>query len=88
MKPPLCRCGARARYSVCVLVSSLGVRPRQQKCGNAHAFCAACMQQLLHERWSTGASGLRESLRQAYTAIADRLTAESKQRAAPKCAKH
>ena len=27
MKPPLCRCGSPAEYSVCVLVSSLGLRP-------------------------------------------------------------
>jgi hypothetical protein len=72
MRPPLCHCGAPAEYSICVLVSSLGVRPRRQKCGFAHTFCAACIQKLLYERWSVDASGVRESLRQAYTAIADR----------------
>lgn len=87
MKPPLCHCGACAQYSVCVLISSLGVRPRHQKCGIAHAFCAACIHQLLHERWSLGASGMQESLRQAYTAIADRLREESEQQPEPKCAK-
>jgi hypothetical protein len=86
MKPPLCQCGARAQYSVCVLVSSLGVRPRRQKCGIAHTFCAACIRQLLCERWSMAASGVRESLSQAYTAIADRLKAESERLVASKCA--
>ena len=36
MKPALCPCGAPAEYSVCVLVSSLGLRPRRQKCGRAN----------------------------------------------------
>lgn len=40
MKPSLCRCGARAEYSVCVLVSTLGLRLRRQKCGRGQAFCS------------------------------------------------
>ena len=76
MKPSLCGCGARAEYSVSVLVSSLGVRPRRQKCGAAQLFCAACIQQLLAGRWILGAGGVGESLRRAYTAIAGHSPAE------------
>ena len=76
MRPSLCRCGARAEYSICIVISSLGVRPRQQKCGTAQLFCAACIQKLMSNRWSMEASGVRESLRQAYTAIAEHSRAE------------
>jgi hypothetical protein len=70
MKPPLCSCGAPADYSVCVLVSSLGVRPRQQKCGRAQLFCASCILRRLVQRCADrGASGVQESLRSAYTAL-------------------
>jgi hypothetical protein len=85
MKPSICRCGALAEYSACVLLSTLRLRPRQQKCGPAQALCAACIQKLLSERWSVDASGVQESLRQAYTAIADCLEAKSNPHAAPEC---
>ena len=86
MKPLLCRCGARAQYSVCVLVSTVGLRPRRQKCGRAQAFCTACIQRLLQERGGMEASGIRESLRQAYTTIAVRSGAESNPHTASECA--
>lgn len=86
MKPSFCRCGARAEYSACVLVSTLGLRPRRQKCGRAHAFCSACIQKLPSERWSVDASDVQESLRQAYTAIAELSGAESNPHRASECA--
>ena len=86
MKPSVCRCGARAEYSVCVLVSSLGLRPRRQKCGRAQIFCAACIQELLSDRWSMEALGVQESLTDAYTAIADARGAESNRHRASECA--
>ena len=69
MKPPLCRCGARAEYSVCVLVSTLGLRPRRQKCGRARLFCASCMRELVNEQCGHTASEVLESLRSAYTTL-------------------
>ncbi len=86
MKPSRCRCGARAEYSVCVLVSTLGLRPPRQKCGRAQAFCAACIQSLVSSRWRMDASGVQESLREAYTAIADASGAESNPHRASECA--
>lgn len=86
MKPSLCRCGARAKYSACVLVSTVGLRPRRQKCGRAQVFCLACIQKLLSERWTMDASRVQESLRQAYTAIAERSGAESNPQQASECA--
>ena len=84
MKPSLCGCGARAGYSVSVLVSSLGLRPRRQKCGRAKTFCAACIQRLLDGVPRT-ASGIQESLTLAYTAIADTLGTESHPQPASEC---
>ena len=85
MKPSRCGCGERAEYSVCVLVSSLGVRPRRQKCGPAQAFCGACIQKLLTDRWSLEASGFQESLTRAYTAIGSTLGTESHLQPASEC---
>jgi hypothetical protein len=86
MKPSICRCGAPAEYCLCVLVSSLGVRPRHQKCGRAQVFCVACIQKLLFDRWRVDASGVQESLRQAYTAIAHRPGAKSNHASGLECA--
>lgn len=47
MKLSLCPCGAPAKYSVCVLVSSLSLRPRLQKCSSAQVFCVACVQRIV-----------------------------------------
>jgi hypothetical protein len=77
MKRSNCRCGAPAQYSFCVLVSSLGVSRRRQKCGIAQACCTACIQKLFSERWIDHAREVQESLEQAYTAIAERLRAEA-----------
>jgi hypothetical protein len=86
MKPSRCGCGARAEYSICVLVSTLGLRLRRQKCGRGMAFCSACIQTLLSERWGLNASAVHESLRQAYTTIAECSGAESNPHTASECA--
>jgi hypothetical protein len=84
MKPSSRGCGARAEYSVCVLASSLGVRPRRQQCGHAQTFCGACIQRLPDDR-SGIPSGIQESLTQAYTAIANTLETESHPHSASEC---
>jgi hypothetical protein len=69
MKPALCSCVAWAEFSICVLVSTLGIRPRRQKCGGAQLFCAVCIQRLLAEQWMECAGAVQQSLTSAYTAI-------------------
>jgi len=69
MKRPVCSCGEPAEYSLCVLVSTLAVRPRRQKCGRARLLCAACMRELVNNQCHHAASGVLESLRSAYTAL-------------------
>ena len=70
MKPALCSCGARAEFSICVLISTLGVRPRRQKCGRGQLFCAVCIQRLIAKQWMECTGAVQQSLRTAYTAIA------------------
>ena len=77
MKRGVCRCGAPAAYSICVLVSTLGIRPRRHRCGSGQAFCASCIQKLLNERWLDHARLVQESLEEAYTKVAEHLRAES-----------
>ena len=71
MKRPLCSCGRPAEYSLCVLVSTLAVRPRRQKCGRAQLLCASCMRELVNKQCHHTASGVLESLRSAYTALVE-----------------
>ena len=85
MKPSLCPCGAPAEYSVCVLVSTLRVRPRRQKCGRAQLFCAACIQRPLTEEGGAGAHELQQSLGSAYTAVFEHSTPESESMRMKKC---
>ena len=77
MKPSVCACGERAEYSVCVLISILGVRPRRQKCGRAQLFCASCMQRIMILQDRKSAVGVQQSLRSAYTAITEHCQAAS-----------
>ena len=77
MKRSVCDCGAPAVYSICVLVSSLGISPRRQKCGVAQPFCTACIQKLFTQQRIDDARRVQESLEQAYTAITEHLRAES-----------
>jgi hypothetical protein len=37
------RCGARAEYSICSVVSTLGVKPRVQQSTESVLFCGACL---------------------------------------------
>jgi hypothetical protein len=69
MKRPLCSCGRPAEYSLCGLISTLGVRPRRQKCGRARLFCTSCMRELVNDQCHHAASRVLESLRSAYTAL-------------------
>jgi hypothetical protein len=69
MKRTVCSCGKPAEYSLCVLVSTLGVRPRPQQCGRAQLFCASCMRELVNDQSHNASSGVLESLRSAYTAL-------------------
>jgi hypothetical protein len=61
-------CLQAARYSVAVLVSTVGVSPRSQKCSPVIVLCEDCVRELCESAVKTS-SELRESLKRAYTAL-------------------
>src|SRR5207253_1763819 len=68
-EPKKCTCCSRpARYSVASVVSTVGVRPRHQKCSRVILQCENCIRELLGGA-AQASSELRKSLKQAYTAL-------------------
>ncbi len=68
-------CGGRAGFSLCLLISTKGQRPRLQKCSRALLLCGACMRDCAARLGSEGLAGLGERLSEAHTAIASHSTA-------------
>jgi hypothetical protein len=74
------QCGSPAAFSLCNLLSTVGVSPRQQKCSIVTPYCAACIQRLLKLLETSGLLPLQklsQPLREAYTALADSSTIAS-----------
>lgn len=66
------QCGDAAAFSLCNLISTVAVTPRQQKCGIATLFCSACIQRVVELLAISEHSPLRnlsESLSGTYTAL-------------------
>jgi hypothetical protein len=66
--------GNTAAFSLCTLVSTVTITPRQQKCGSATLYCSACIQRVVEFLATSGHSslqGLSQSLSDAYTALAE-----------------
>jgi hypothetical protein len=67
------QCGSPAAFSMCNLLSTVGITPRRQKCGIATLYCSACIQRLVGLLEASGHSALQnvsQSLSEAYTALA------------------
>ena len=63
------RCPRPADFSLAFLVSTIGVRPRGQKCTQTVPFCKSCLSTATPFLASTPLQGLQEPLRSAYTAL-------------------
>lgn len=63
------RCTRPADYSVAFLVSTIGVRPRGQKCTQTVPLCKSCIREAAPVLASTPLQDLQEPLREAYTAL-------------------
>ena len=64
-----CReCGVAAQFTLCMLVSTLGVSPRRQKCTKSVPICSACIQ-AFSVRLGKLPSGLVAPLNEAYTEL-------------------
>jgi hypothetical protein len=44
---PCNRCSRPASFSLCLLLSTLGIRPRVQRASGSVLFCRACLQTLI-----------------------------------------
>jgi hypothetical protein len=70
MQPKSCsRCPRPADFSLAFLVSTIGVRPRGQKCTQTVALCNSCLRHAIPFLASTPLQPLQEPLRDAYTAL-------------------
>src|SRR5665213_2724661 len=65
-----CSCCTRpADFSLAFLVSTIGVRPRGQKCTQTVPLCKSCLSTAIPFLASTPLQDLQEPLRNAYTAL-------------------
>jgi hypothetical protein len=63
------KCSNEAHFSLSLLVSTLGTRPRLQKCSHSLLLCHACMREATMSAYGLPVEALCEQLRGAYTAI-------------------
>jgi hypothetical protein len=63
------RCERPADFSLAFLVSTIGVRPRGQKCTQTVPLCKSCLSTAIPFLASTPLQDLQEPLRDAYTAL-------------------
>jgi hypothetical protein len=63
------RCERPADFSLAFLVSTIGVRPRGQKCTQTLPLCKSCLSTAIPFLASTPLQDLQEPLRDAYTAL-------------------
>jgi hypothetical protein len=87
MLKPCSRCSREAEFSVVCVVSTVGTRPRRQKCSAAVLFCRGCMADLLAEDGHLWTDRLRRSVNNAYTDVGGptegRTDRENENRGAP-----
>jgi hypothetical protein len=71
------RCTRPADFSLAFLVSTIGVRPRGQKCTQTVPFCKSCLSIAAPFLASTPLQDLQQPLRDAYTALSGNPPASS-----------
>jgi len=66
----LCSCCSEpADYSLALIVSTVGVSPRNQRCSPVVPFCKNCIHALATEQCWWGSTALFNALQPAYTTI-------------------
>lgn len=63
------RCSCEADLSLVCVFSTLGAKPRRQKCSAAVLFCHRCMRDLLADPGCFAPDDLRNSVNNAYTHV-------------------
>jgi hypothetical protein len=61
-------CGDPAHYSIAFVLSTLGIRPRRQKCSSVILICDDCIQ-TLYESDPQIPEELQNALKRAYTTL-------------------
>jgi hypothetical protein len=62
-------CGGPAEFSLCVIISTVGVSSRRQKCTTALPFCASCLQRVFGEGEGNASRRIREACQAAFRAL-------------------
>lgn len=65
------QCERPAEFSVCAVISTLGVPGRRQKCTSSLPFCSSCLQRVCTESEGCLALQIRESLQMALRALTE-----------------
>jgi len=77
-----CRCCKRpAEFAVLLIISTLGVKPREQQCAQSISLCKRCIHDLCDSDAAKSTLTLREALKSALTALTQTLrhSSEDKQ---------
>lgn len=61
-------CSQPAEYSLALILSTVGISPRIQRCSPVVLFCRSCIHALATEECWWGSADLSNSLQRAYTA--------------------
>lgn len=69
------RCSRPAGFSLAFLVSTIGVRPRGQKCTQTVPFCKSCLRDAIPFLAATPLQDLQVPLADAYTTLGEVTTA-------------
>ncbi|SRR5713226_2857115 len=62
-------CEHPAAFSVCAVISTLGLKGRRQTCTTSLPFCSACLQQIWANAEGNAAPRLRQALQAAFQAL-------------------
>jgi hypothetical protein len=76
-------CGLPAGFSVCSVISTLGIPERRQKCTASLPFCSSCLQRVCAEGDGCLALQIRQSLQVALRALTEHRLSESEPETRP-----
>src|SRR4051794_4711652 len=71
------RCGVRAEYSICSVVSTLGLKPRVQQSTESVLFCGACLHDSRMRDEALPSLGVEQRVYVALSAIEQHSAAQS-----------
>ena len=69
-RKPCSLCGLPSQFSLACLLSTIGQKPRKQKCTRSVLFCVACIRGFCEALATMAPNQLLGSLVKAYTALA------------------